>query len=339
MVSTGTIASRFFKGFRKTGIFAISSRCNCRCRMCNIYENEPVDMRYPDIVKILDFMAANKFLIAYFTGGEPTMHPDLTKTVEYADKLGLVTSLTTNGTIPTDMLQQLKEAGLHTLSISIDSWDPTIAEKVRGHRRILQKQEKTFEIARKLGIRTYGLTYLGAHLTSENIGEMVAYVNSSLGATFGFCYPVTADKNTYRLGKSVPMHSPETIKKMVERLLALKKRYRIANPVAYMEEILRFHNGRPSRFPCKGGEYVFYIDWFGDVYPCFMKSKLSNLLEENEPRFLRNVGCNDCLINCFREPSLLAYRSSPWFITREIAHGSSLRAIPPSTEYTARVPA
>ena len=82
--------------------------------MCNMYENEPVDMRYSDVVKILDFMAGNKFLLVYFTGGEPSLHPDLARIVRYADKLGLITSLTTNGTISAKTLQELKEARLNT---------------------------------------------------------------------------------------------------------------------------------------------------------------------------------------------------------------------------------
>ena len=318
MVSARTIVGRFVKGYRRTGVFAITTRCNCRCQMCNMYENEPVDMRYSDVVKILDFMAENKFLLVYFTGGEPSLHPDLPRIVRYADNLGLITSLTTNGTIPARTLEELKEARLNTLSISIDSWDPAVAQEVRKHRGILEKQLMAFENARKLEIRTYSLTYLGTHLNPDNIEKMVSYVNSHLDLPFGFCYPVITDTNTYLLGKSAPMHSEQTMKEIVERLLALKnKGHRIVNMTVSMEEIVRFLSNQPLKFPCKGGEHVFYIDWFGNFYPCFMKSKLFNPLEGDKPHFLKNVGCNDCLIDCFREPSLLAYLSSPWFI-REI---------------------
>jgi MoaA/NifB/PqqE/SkfB family radical SAM enzyme len=315
LASARTILRRFIKGYRRTGVFAITTRCNCRCQMCNMYENEPVDMRYSDVVKVLDFMAENKFLLVYFTGGEPSLHPDLVRMVRYADKLGLITSLTTNGTISAGTLQELKEAGLNTLSISIDSWDPAVAENVRKHRGILEKQLTAFENARKLEIRTYSLTYLGTHLNPDNIEKMVSYVNSHLDVPFGFCYPVITDRNTYLLGKSARMHSEPTMKEIVERLLALKKKgHRIVNMSVSMEEIVRFLSNQPLRFPCKGGEHVFYIDWFGNFYPCFMKSKLFNPLEGDKPHFLKNIGCNDCLIDCFREPSLLAYLSSPWFI-------------------------
>lgn len=327
MVYINSVITRFLRGCRRTGIFAITSKCNCRCQMCDIRKNKPMNMRYSDITRTLNFMAENKFLIAYFTGGEPSLHPNLVEAVRYADRLGLVTSLTTNGTISPDMLEDLKEAGLYALSISIDSWDPAIGEEVRRHRGILQKQKRSFEIAQKLGIRTYGMTFLGTHLTPENIEKMVVYVNSSLNAPFGFCYPLTTDRTTYRLGQSVQMHPAETVKKIVERILMLKKKgYQVANTATYMEEVLRFHDNQTSKFPCKGGEYVFYIDWLGNVYPCFMKSKLFNLLEDNEHCFLKGVRCFDCLGDCFREPSLLAYISSLPLIAKEIAYNFPIKS-------------
>jgi MoaA/NifB/PqqE/SkfB family radical SAM enzyme len=326
LVTKSAIVNRFIKGSRKTGIVAITSRCNCRCRTCNIYENKPVDISFHDVTKILDFMAANKFLITYFTGGEPSLHPDLVRIVDYADKLGLVTSLTTNGSISSQTLHALKEAGLYAVSISVDSWDPAFADEHRRHSKIGQKQQKAFQTAQMLGIRTYGMTYLGTHLDPENIEKMVAHVNFALDAPFGFCYPVTSKESTYRLGQSASLHSMETMDRMIERLLELKKKgYRIINMTSYMEDALRFHHGQAPRFPCRGGEYVFYVDWFGDVYPCFMKKKLFNILKDDEPILPTSVACNDCLIECFREPSLLAYLSSPQLVFKEIAHGSPIK--------------
>jgi len=326
LVNARTIVNRFLKGARRTAIIAVTSRCNCRCQMCNIYDSKPVDLSYSDAVKILDFMAANKFLITYFTGGEPSLHPDLPKIVEHADKLGLVTSLTTNGTVSKSMLRELKDAGLYAVSISIDSWDSAVSEEIRRHRAIGQKQKETFQTAHELGLRTYSMTHLGTHLNPENIEKMVAYVNHSLGASFGFCYPAATAENTYRLGQSVQLHSEETIRQIIERLVELKKKgYKIVNMVSYMEDALRFLNGESVKFPCRAGEYVFYVDWHGDVYPCFAKKKLFNILNETQPHFPEKISCNECMIDCFREPSLLAYVSSPRLIVKEIMHSNAIK--------------
>lgn len=332
MVKFGTIARGFLKGRRRTGIFAITSRCNCRCAMCDIYRNEPTDVGLDEAIKILDFMANNGFLVAYFTGGEPSLHPNVVKIVKYADKHDLITSLTTNGTIRPEKLKELKKAGLHTLSVSVDSWDSEICEKVKGFRGIQERYKRTISFAKRLKMRIYSLTYLGPHITPENIDKMVNYVNENLGVPFALCYPATTNVNTYLLGNYINAPSPEDLKGIAQRLLELKKSgHRIANTASYLEEVIRFHDREPSKFPCKCGEYVFYIDWFGDVYPCFMKEKLFNVLEENPSKvdnsFLQNVRCNKCLIDCFREPSYLAYIRYPELFLKEIRYNFPLREI------------
>jgi len=134
---------RFLKGFRKTAVFAITTRCNCRCMMCDMYKKPPRSISFEDARKVLDFLYENKFLIVYFTGGEPTLHPDVIDIVKYANDLGFVTAMTTNGTVSKDTLVKLKEAGLYLLSVSFDHWEPEICEKIRRHKGIKDKQERT----------------------------------------------------------------------------------------------------------------------------------------------------------------------------------------------------
>lgn len=327
-----TTAKRFLKGHRRTGIFAITSRCNCKCVMCDIHRSKPSDIGFDDAIKILDFMANNGFLIAYFTGGEPSLHPNVIEIVKHANKLGLLTSLTTNGTIIPKTLEDLSEAGLHTLSVSVDSWDLEFCEKTRGFRGIQERHQRAIELAKRLKMKVYSLTYLGSHITSENIEKMVKYVNETLGIPFAACYPATTNINTYQLGNYVNAPSPDNLKEIAQKLLELKKAdYKIANTATYLEEVIRFHNKETTKFPCKCGEYVFYIDWFGDVYPCFEKKKLFNVLEEgtskNERLFLQNVKCNKCMVDCFREPSYIAYMKNPRILLEEIKYGFPLKDV------------
>ena len=293
--------------------------------MCDIYLSKPLDIDFHKTIRILDFMAKNKFLVVYFTGGEPSLHPKLIDIIEYAVKRGLLTSLTTNGTIPEKTLKALHKVGLHTLSVSLDSWEPSICDRVRGFKGIFQRQKKTIKLARKLNMGVYALTYLGLHITEENIEDIVEYVNNTLGVPFALCYPAETNVNTYQLGNRITMHSPSSFQAIAQKLLTLKKQgYKIANTATYLEEIVRFHDKKPTKYPCKCGEYVFYIDWLGDIYPCFTKTKLFNILEltgsNAKPSFPKNVACNQCLIDCFREPSYIAYLKDPSLILKEINH-------------------
>jgi len=328
MVSLKSVVPKFFEGYRKTAVFAITSRCNCKCYMCDLHRREPQQISLSDAKRILDFLSENKFLIVYITGGEPTLHPDIVEIVRYANSLGLVTSMTTNGTASKELLLRLKNAGLYLMSVSLDHWDEGICEKIRNHEGIMAKQVEALRYLSSIGMRTYALAFLNSFLVEDGVEKLVKYVNDVVGVPFGFCYPTTTNINSYRLGGSISKDDySNKLRRSVETIMRLKKSGRpVANLVTYIEDALNLEAVRTPNFYCKGGEDVIYIDWFGDVYPCFQKSKLFNILRE-KPRLQRNIQCNDCLINCFREPSLLPQILSPRLLVKEAYYSYSNRKI------------
>jgi MoaA/NifB/PqqE/SkfB family radical SAM enzyme len=270
-------------------------------------------------MRLLQFLYDNKFILVYFTGGEPTLHPDLVSLVQHASRLGLVTSMTTNGTSSLTTLAQLRDAGLDVLSVSLDHWDGGVCERVRGHRRIQAKQEAKLRYAKQIGLRVYALAYLNPLLCEDGaIQTYVEYVNQMLDIPVAFCFPTTSDENTYRLrgvGSEVDFSK---LYQTIHTILQLKRGgHRILNPTVYLEDILRFLRRKPPAIYCRGGEDVVYIDWLGNTYPCFLRPKLFNALED-VPLFLRRVQCSDCVINCFREPSIFAqFPKRSTFLLRE----------------------
>ena len=195
MVEMRTVLTRFLRGFRRTAVFAITTRCNCRCYMCDIYKKPPRSIDLEDAKRVLRFLSENKFLIVYFTGGEPSLHPDIVELVRYADQLGLVTSMTTNGTISRRMIEKLKEAGLFLLSVSVDHWDANVCEKIKGYQGIKAKHEEAVRVSREVGLRVHTLTFLGEHIVKGGVRRMVEYVNLKLGVPFGFCYPIQSGRD------------------------------------------------------------------------------------------------------------------------------------------------
>jgi MoaA/NifB/PqqE/SkfB family radical SAM enzyme len=295
-----------------------------------MHRKEPQWISYADAKKVLDFLAQNKFLIAYFTGGEPTLHPNVIEIVKYANDLGLITTMTTNGTVGKEIIRKLKESGLYLLSVSLDHWDAEICEGIRKHQDILVKQIETLKYLNEIGLKTYALAFLNTFLVEDGVEKLVDYANKILNVPFGFCYPTKSAINTYQLGSSLSSSEiKKELRKSVEKILKLKKNgYEIANLATYIEDILNMETGKPVNFSCKGGEDVVYIDWLGNVYPCFLKKQLFNVLKDEKPRFEENVKCNDCLINCFREPSLLPQiLSSPRLLAKEAYHSFSTRKL------------
>ncbi|MCX8205373.1 MAG: radical SAM protein, partial [Candidatus Nezhaarchaeota archaeon] len=248
--------------------------------------------------------------------------------IRYACKLDLLTVLSTNGARDLKVVDSLYEAGLDVLTVSIDHWDPAVCDKIRGVSGVLAKQVRSILRARELEMKMYALVYLNPYLVLDGVEGLVKYVTQGLKVPIGFCYPTEVEVNTYSLhGGFREEELREKLRESVYKLLKLKRAgYPIVNTATYFEDVLREEGGRPNYY-CKGGENVFYIDWVGDVYPCFAKSKLFNVLRD-KPKFLRGVYCDDCYINCFREPSVLPQLlRNPRIAVKELAALRSMRGL------------
>lgn len=276
--------------------------------MCNIHELGPEYISLEDARRILDFLRQNKFLITYYTGGEPTLHPYIVDLVEYANRLGLVTSITTNGTLSIEKLEELKKAGLYMLSVSLDHYDPTICEEIRGFKGIYNRVIEVINHSKEMGLKYYTLTYLNPHFLENNgeLEKMIDFVNIDLKSPFSFCYPTRTYNTSYKLGGVEKLCDVQKETRAMRRILTkIKEGALVMNPISYIEDAIRFNEERAVEYTCNGGEDVCYIDWYGDFYPCFIKKKIFNIIKD-PPAIQRNIKCNECLINCFREPSILS---------------------------------
>ncbi|HRQ37839.1 MAG TPA: radical SAM protein [Chloroflexota bacterium] len=104
----------------------VTDICNLRCKMCQYaysdspgYQlNQAGHMSLQLFAKIIDEL--DGFPILSFTGGEPLLHPHIGKFISQAKNRGLVTTLTTNGWMLSKRVEELCQAGLDVLVVSVD---------------------------------------------------------------------------------------------------------------------------------------------------------------------------------------------------------------------------
>ncbi|QJB55742.1 radical SAM/SPASM domain-containing protein [Pseudodesulfovibrio sp. zrk46] len=106
--------------------YILSGYCNARCIMCPVHESEKVIMSWEDYTGVVDNCANHVDKVEFFTlsaMGEPLMHKDVVRMVEYARDKGFKNlGMITNASLLTpEKSRQLIEAGLNTLMISIDA--------------------------------------------------------------------------------------------------------------------------------------------------------------------------------------------------------------------------
>ncbi len=110
---------------------AITEKCNLRCTYC--MPEEGVDFKNgeqiltaDEILRTINVLAGMGVKKVRFTGGEPLVRKDIVKLVEGAANTPGIKSvhLTTNGIIFPKYAQQLRDAGLTGVNISLDTFDP-----------------------------------------------------------------------------------------------------------------------------------------------------------------------------------------------------------------------
>ena len=170
---------------------AITYRCNNACSHCyNARSRQTPELPLAGWKAIIDRVWALRIPHIVFTGGEPTLSPHLPELIAYAEGLGVITGLNTNGRRLADAayLNSLVQAGLDHVQITLESYDPTIhdrmvaapgawEETVEGVRNVLDSRlyimtnttllthnspyvEETLTFLGELGVPTVGLNAL-----------------------------------------------------------------------------------------------------------------------------------------------------------------------------------
>ena len=114
---------------------ALTYRCNNKCTKCYVDSTrEIVELTTEEWKKVLDKLFEIGIPHVTFTGGEPTLREDLPKLVEYAEDLGILTGIISNGRMFKDkkLVDELVTAGIDHFQITIESHDPIVHNQLAG---------------------------------------------------------------------------------------------------------------------------------------------------------------------------------------------------------------
>ncbi len=108
---------------------ALTYRCNNACAHCyNARPRQHPELSTGQWINILDRLWETGVPHIVFTGGEPTLRPDLPELIAHAEANGQITGINTNGRRLKDSayVQSLIDAGLDHVQITLESHDPAI---------------------------------------------------------------------------------------------------------------------------------------------------------------------------------------------------------------------
>jgi radical SAM protein with 4Fe4S-binding SPASM domain len=117
-------------------VWNITKLCNLRCKHC--YENagkQAADELTTDEAMLgIDRLSKAGVVSIAFSGGEPTIRPDILKLIKYASDKGIYVAMATNAIVfaSRDRVREFKGAGLKFVQISLDGLNPVTHDEFRG---------------------------------------------------------------------------------------------------------------------------------------------------------------------------------------------------------------
>jgi PqqA peptide cyclase len=162
----------------------LTYRCPLQCPYCSNplgFARHSDELKTDEWIRVLGEAASLGVAHAHFSGGEPLLRSDAPAIIRQARRLGLYTNLSTGGTLLTGKLaEQLREAGLDSLQISIQDAIAGSSDTMAGGAPSFEKKINAARLGRSLGF-AMTLNVVLHRRNIERVQEIIALAES-LGA-------------------------------------------------------------------------------------------------------------------------------------------------------------
>ena len=262
------------------GTVIVTYRCNARCSMCNRYKapSKPEEEISIETIKKLP-----KMYFTNITGGEPFIRTDLKDIVRELYKKSDRIVISTNGFFTDRIVDLCKEFPQIGIRISIEGLEQTNNE-IRGLDNGYQRGYGTLKKLREMGMKDVGF---GMTVQDKNAPDLVPLykISNEMGMEFA----TAAFHNSYYFHKddNVITNKNEVCGDF-EQLIEwqLKENHPKSWFRAWFNMgLINYIEGGRRMLPCEAGSANFFIDPFGDVFPCngleekYWKKSMGNIHE------------------------------------------------------------
>ncbi|MCL0095337.1 radical SAM protein [Dehalococcoidia bacterium] len=304
---------------------SVTQKCNSKCCYCDIwrFQEHIYDPTTEELDKILFSLRELGIKAISISGGEPLMRKDIEGIISQVKDYHMRAQVVTNGILLSkDKSRELVQAGIDSIVLSLDTFNPNIYEKLRGTsfkfaKQALesllyaQEQNSQLDIVISCVINGYNISELA--LFTQKVTE---FSQGKVLINFQPYQKVPGRINDDLIPNSEKHH---VITKEIERLIEMKnKGFPITNSVVFLSWIPDFliYNEMPKGFKCAAGYTGIYIWSDLTMHPCHQLPMIADLRKDtleniwfsrrfNEQRAkMENGKCRGCLLFCHSEQTL-----------------------------------
>ncbi len=272
----------------------VTSACNLRCIHCHVTADKPApdELNTDEAKRFIDGLArVDEFRMLVYTGGEPLVRKDIFELMHHSKQAGLINVIATNGTLITEETAfHLKEEGLATAAVSLDSFRDEVHDFVRNKQNTYELAMRGIRALKKAGIPLQ-INATAMQYNFGDLGELLELVDD-LGSGIMLMYQlVPVGRGDAIRDATLSINENERLLKFLAK--KQKEISTIVEPVAGPQywPYLMEEKGLKHPLWLKAAEQVFhgcaagrgfvYIKANGDVWPCpFVEVNAGNVREK-----------------------------------------------------------
>ena len=242
----------------------LTYRCNARCRMCKTWQfpTKVAEEFTPELLRKLPDGLGRVNL----TGGEPMLRKDIDEIVDVLAPKARRLEISTNGYFTERLAALARRHPELTVRISLEGLAQT-NDAVRGIKDGYRRALRSFYALRDAGVKDLGFAVT---IQDDNAADLLALYElvDGLDAEFAQAVPHNSyyfhtDANEIRDVAAVQ----QAIRDLMTAFLRSRKPKQWFR--AYLNRgLVDFVGGSPRKLACTGGTDIFFLDPWGEIYPC-----------------------------------------------------------------------
>jgi len=263
----------------------VTRECNLKCPHCYINATTQKlknELTTEEAKALIDQICEVSRPLLILSGGEPLLRQDVYELIRYGAAKGLKMGLGSNGSlIDATAAKRLKDAGIETVSISLDSHIPEQHDAFRGVRGSWEKAVGAIKALRENGV----LVQVNTTLTQQNYDQIddIMSLAETLGVeNFHLFFLVPTGR-----GVKIADISPAKYENMIKTTFARVAKHKLNVRPSCAPQFMRIAKDMGldmSRWirGCLAGLYYCRVYPNGDITPCpYLPIKLGNIREKS----------------------------------------------------------
>ena len=255
-------------------------RCPMRCTMCNIWEN-PTEKSKEITLEEIKLLPNVKFI--NITGGEPFIREDMDQIVEICFTKSPRVVISTSGWYEDRIITLAKKFPNIGIRISIEGL-ACKNDELRGRAGSFDKGLSTLLKLKEMGLKDIGF---GCTVSNSNSVDMLSLYQ--LSKSLGLEFATAAFHNSYYFHKyDNGIDNKKEVCGNFEKLVNMQLKEN--HPKSWFRAffnmgLINYIEGNPRLLPCEAGIVNFFVEPYGDIYPCnglekkYWQEKMGNIRE------------------------------------------------------------